>query len=254
MADNEISLETAIQNGFEDCTAEDLNRFCQLYNIPVTTRMRKNVPMLKAAILSKFADVVSLQHGEVQKLSPGEMAKINPRNLTPNGGMQWGGIWYTVEIYRDASQKLTAPRSLKWGSFEIFVPLGKVVSIPYPHYEILQNAEIERLSCGADPDKPWQIKRTSDIVQYLPFRDYGPTKGTENRPKSLLEFYHGKGQKWFDGLNDRNIMKLYASLGYGLRHGGDNRPPNPFNEPENIREFLSVRFEYSDPAAGDQLL
>ncbi len=248
MPTKKISLETALQTNFKDCTEDHLSEYCQELGIPVTRRM--DAEGKKAAILDKFADVSKLVHGKVEKVAPEIGDRINPSSLVISSGLQWGGRWVRVELMRDSGQQLVAPRMIHVETSEIYVPMGKIVDIPEPHYNALESAEIERLHSQPDPDKPWTIKKWTDWVPYIAYRGFGFTAGTEDRPENLMAYYQAKGEAWFKKLDDRQILQLSHSLGYPKRHP----ETHPMNQPEGIREFLTTRFGYGDPADQDLML
>lgn len=161
MTDNSKGLALAASDGFENSSREELEAYAEILGVKfhpncgddtLRNRLLENLGQAPREIPNEPDD----EEAATRKEENAEMADVRSHaeplslkelfalNLTPDG--KWQGRRRRIMIQRPVeSPKARAPHACQWGRSMITIPLNKAVSVPYPFYHILKNANYKEL-------------------------------------------------------------------------------------------------------------
>lgn len=244
-----ISLKEAQASAFTNSTKKELLEYAKELGIE---NIAENAPaaVIRRAVCSALGIAIDSEgraapQPQVSAARGGDRI-LPPYNLTPNG--IWGGRRHRMSIPRPEGTKIGQAEGYAWnGKHEYYIAYDEVDSVPEPIYNIIVTNRRRRVSAvrpqGGEVGElttKWDFDPVS--LNYI-----GVDEETKDRAGSLLEWYQGRGSKWFHDLTARQLTQVARMLEVPTQqYMGQNIPPRIFSHEEVLERVMEFLYGYAD--------
>lgn len=215
---NMTRLTDAIASDFKGLSRAELEGYADYMGVQYHPNIKDE--NLRSRILEKLgkdpiemtgAGIVTPDTPPVGELT---VAQLMALNLTPDGA--WGGRRRMVTIVRPDSYKGNQPQPFNWGRYRVMVPWARPVSVAYPIFEIIKNAESKELYQVRDHGRDGTPKIINELSVNNRFRytDMGDDPTTAHLPISQQDQFRQVAEmtEFFNGWDARKMMRLAQRL------------------------------------------
>lgn len=155
-----------------------------------------------------------------------------PPNLGASG--RWSGRYRRIRLVRTDSYKNFNAFPICWEGVQKYFHFDTELDMPFPYYEALKNMRettiIKKLSADGR-----QVETREVTNQVLPFSDMGDTPGTEDLPRSMVEYVQwlARGHGFFKSTERRDLVRIMRWL-----HGPQANVSTKDQTDDEIRDDL----------------
>lgn len=250
-----MNLNLYVDSNFEGLGADDLRKIAKSAGIKVPPNAGED--WIKRAIVAKASGSPPPAEEVMASAPSGDVFKDMP-NLTAFG--KWGGRRHSVILANNSGDATKKGEVVHWQGIPWALPYGKQIDLGEPWYNVLRTS-VTTLNNGIrEFNDENNVRRVELIEQDVPtfaFTYLGVTKGTEDLPGSLLEFYRdlAKRKNNFAKFNRRGLIRVLTDLRNDI---GDEKIRQMSDEDlrEKILSWLGPEFadagnfdRYEDEAA-----
>ena len=207
-------LIAAIDSDFKFCDKAELREHCKELGIPVGPNTKEDAMRVK--LLAHYGKQSEFEPARATARKGIRSRVLPPVNLIFEKG-QWGGRRHAVTVFRPKDEPDIA------GGFDITVngyayPVvyGELSKMPEPHYLALKNMHSVRgrITLAPNPDGGNPLPTTTLMSERRFSMDYvGVVPETAHLPGSLVEYYNGLGQQFFEDLDSKQVRELCMYIG-----------------------------------------
>lgn len=170
-----MNLKELVESEFEGFSKDDLFDFC--VSIGLKPHMNTGEAKLKELLREESAKVEARSN-----------KKLDQNLIRGLKGFPWTGLQVLINLRRDSDVKKGKKQTVAWNGNIISVPYDRDnVSIPWPHYDILANAQTGKVMIKSNPETSPELTTqysTKFNVQYM-----GDDPNSKSKYKSLLEYF-----------------------------------------------------------------
>lgn len=189
--------ETWLRNKFQGLTREELRQAGSELGVnfgPNTAEdtMRRRL----CEKLGEMGDQPIVIPDEPVKPAPIPMRRVQRPRLAP--GDKWEGRSHRVRVHRNEESKNHQSFVLYWDFVARSFKYEDTIDMPEPYFNILKDAKIGRIEQEPELDKYNFRIGTINREVFVPRFSYdyfGVTKGTEDAPGSILEYWQKEARK-----------------------------------------------------------
>lgn len=186
-------LTQATQSNFVDCGRQELEAFAEVLGVKFSPNIgdenlrARMVEHLGGKPVETIVEAGQARKPDEPEKQPAQKITVDDLmalNLTPQG--KWQGRRHMVQIIRPENFKGHRPQPFNWAGYQVLVPWNKLISVPYPIYEQIKNAEHIHVETEMDSrhgTKPIS-ESTMRMVNRWNFTDAGVDPTTAHLPRS----------------------------------------------------------------------
>ena len=214
-------LTQAIQADFEGVDRKELEAFAAYMGVEYHPNIGDE--RLRGRILEKLGKgpvEMTAEDGVVTPNAPGKpdgllsIPELMGLNLGPNGA--WEGRKRMVSIVRPDEYKGNNAHPFNWGRYRVMIPWGRPVSVAYPIFDIIKNAnfkEVYQVRTAGRDGTPKIVNEFTTLNRFR-FTDMGDDPATAHLPTSQQDQFSQIAERsnFFEGWDVRKMTRTARRL------------------------------------------
>jgi len=219
-------LTQAMQSDFTGLDRKELEAFAEYMGVDYHPNIGDE--RLRGRILEKLGKepLEITDEGVVTPNTPtGKLGlqELMALNLLPDGA--WEGRKRIVSIVRPDSYKGNQAHPFNWGRYRVMVPWAKPVSVAYPIYDIIKNANFKEVYQVRTTGRDGTPKIVNEFSTHNRFRftDMGDDPATAHLPESQQDQFRQivEMTNYFEGWDTRRLARVARRLSLRYPRGAD---------------------------------
>ena len=235
-------LTQAMQADFEGVDRKELEAFAMYMGVDYHPNIGDE--RLRGRILEKlgkepieFVDGEGAVSSDAPSDGPLSMQDLMGLNLTANG--VWDGRKRIVSIVRPDEYKGNQAHPFNWGRYRVTVPWGRPVSVAYPIFDIIKNAnykEIFQVRTTGRDGTPKIVNEFTTVNRFRP-TDMGDDPQTAHLPESQQDQFRRIAEmtNYFEGWDARKMARTARRLSLRYPRGASY---------EELRDIILLSIGY----------
>lgn len=243
---NEQKIAEWAGRDFGGLTKEELRAACKHPSIGISIAPADGLETLRRKLLEKFGK----WEQKPTSVAPIRQKPRTPPNLRSITG--WQGRCHRIRL-QASKENGDRPVPVSWeGETYWMDPKAEYQDVPEPIYQNLKDAKSSDITHSEWDNKNKTMNHTWTTVQRYPFEDFGITPGTENLPKSLIDWQRAdcRAHDFYAKESRDGLEKIWARMTDGARPNKDDKDRNTDYWREQVLILLGL-IDEAMPAVED---